>query len=49
MKGKKFRKGNYIAKVIQWDDTDALWICQYSWGEFFYEDEEYIRQNLAKE
>lgn len=48
MKGKKFQKGNCIAKVIQWDDTDALWICQYSWGEYFYENDEYIRENLVE-
>lgn len=48
MRGKKFRKGNYNAKVIQWDDTDALWICQYPWGEYFYEDDEYIRENLVE-
>ena len=32
MKGKRFNKGGYTAQVIQWDDTDALYICKY----FFY-------------
>lgn len=48
MNGKKFRTilNGVIATVVQWDDTDALWICRYPWGEYFYEDEEYIRKNL---
>lgn len=49
MKGKKFRKGGYIAQVIQWDDVDALYICKYPWDEFFYEDEEFIRENLVED
>lgn len=48
MKGKKFRKGDYIAQAIQWDDTDALWICKFAWGEYFYENDEYIRENLVE-
>lgn len=49
MKGKRFNKGGYTAQVIQWDDTDTLYICKYPWGEFFYEDEEFIRENLVED
>lgn len=50
MRGKKFKTtlNEVIATVIQWDDTSALYICQYPWGEYFYEDEEYIRENLIQ-
>lgn len=50
MHGKKFRTilNGVIATVVQWDDTDALWICRYPWGEYFYEDEKYIRENLIQ-
>lgn len=48
MRGKKFKTtlNEVIATVIQWDDTSAFYICRYPWGEYFYEDEEYIRKNL---
>ena len=48
MHGKKFKStlNGVIATVVQWDDTSALYICQYPWGEYFYENEEYIRENL---
>lgn len=49
MRGKKFRKGDYIATVVQWDDTNALWICRYPWSEYFYEDDEFIRENLVED
>lgn len=49
MKGKRFNKGGYIAQVIQWDDTDGLCICKYPWGEYFFEDEEFIRENLVED
>ena len=50
MKGKKFRTMLYgvNATVIQWDDTDGFYICQYPWGEYFFEDEEYIRTHLIQ-
>lgn len=50
MRGKKFNTtlNGVIATVIQWDDTSAFYICQYPWGEYFYEDEEYIRKNLIQ-
>ena len=49
MKGKRFNKGGYTAQVIQWDDTNALWICKFAWSEYFYEDDEYIRENLVED
>lgn len=49
MKGKRFNEGGYIAQVIQWDDTGALYICKYPWGEYFFEDEEFIRENLVED
>lgn len=48
MRGKKFRKGGYTAQAIRWDHYEALWICKFAWGEFFYEDEEFIRENLVE-
>lgn len=50
MNGKKFRTMLYgvNATVIQWDDTDGFYICQYPWGEYFFEDEEYIRTHLIQ-
>lgn len=49
MKGKRFNKDGYIAQVIQGDDTDAWYICKYPWGEYFFEDEEFIRENLVED
>lgn len=48
MRGKKFKTtlNEVIATVVQWDDTSAFYICRYPWGEYFYENEEYIRENL---
>ena len=48
MNGKKFRTtlNDVIATVVQLDDTSGLYICRYPWGEYFYKDEEYIRENL---
>ena len=48
MKGKKFIKDDCIAQAVQWDHYEALWICKFSWGEFFYEDDEFIRENLVE-
>lgn len=49
MKGKRFNKDGYIAQVIQGDDTDTWYICKYPWGEYFFEDEEFIRENLVED
>ena len=49
MKGKRFNKGGYTAQVIQWDDTDAQYNGKDPWGEFFFEDEEFIRENLVED
>ena len=48
MNGKKFRTtlNEVIATVVQLDDTSGLYICRYPWGEYFYKDEEYIKENL---
>ena len=48
MNGKKFRTtlNEVIATVVQFDDTSGLYICRSPWGEYFYKDEGYIRENL---
>lgn len=49
MKEKRFNKDGYIAQAIQRDDTDDLWVCKFPWGEYFFEDEEFIRENLVED